>query len=124
MGMAFDLVGETIRYRATGDVDHAGGLATLREGFAAAAAAVPGRRWHLLFDVRHSSENRSADELRAVAAEVAGAGDLLTGRCAVVAADPLHYGLGRMFAVFAEGLGLAADVFPDVPAAEAWLGGG
>lgn len=119
MGIAFDLSGRVLRFTTTGDVEYADGAAVLRAGFVAAAAA--GGRWHLLFDIRASEENRSGDEMRAVAALVAARRDVLTGRCVLVADDPLRYGLARMAAVYYDSLGFESMVCRSLADAEAWL---
>lgn len=124
MGLAYHLADGVVRFVATGGVEYSDGTQFLRHGLAAAAAADPVRRWGLLFDVRASTESRSADELRGTADLIAAHRGILSGRAAVVAADPLHYGLGRMFAVFMDGLGLTAAVFTDPAEAEAWVRGG
>lgn len=122
MGITFRLDGDVLRFTTTGDVAYAEGTDVLRRGFAAAAAADGAVKWQLLFDIRESAENRSADDLRGVADLVAMQHRLLSGRCAMLAADPLHYGLARMTGVFFEMLGLEARVFTDPAEAAAWLG--
>lgn len=119
MGISFELKDRTIRFVTVGDVDFAAGLQVLEA--ALATAAEQGSGWGLLFDIRSSSENRSADELRGVAEVIARHRDALSGQCAILAADPLHYGLARMFGVFAESLGLTAMVFRTEAEALAWL---
>ena len=120
VGIAYHLDGDLLRFVTTGGAEYAAGAVVLRRGFAAAAG---GPRRHLLFDIRASDEDRSPDELRGVADLVATHRDVHTGRCAMVAADPLHYGLARMAAVFFETHGFEAAVFRDLDAAEAWLRG-
>ncbi|MBX9585251.1 MAG: hypothetical protein K2X87_33515 [Gemmataceae bacterium] len=121
MGVDYQLADGVIRFVTTGGVEYSDGAATLRAGLDAAAAADPGRRWGLLFDIRESAENRSGDELRNIADLIAARRAMLSGRAAVVVADPLHYGLGRMFGVFMEHLGLTARVFTDPAEAETWV---
>ena len=121
MSLTFELRDGALRFVTVGDVDYATGLAVLRAGFGAAADAGPGKRWGLVFDIRSSSEDRNPDELRGIAAVIAGHRQLLTGRCSVLATDPLHYGLARMFGVFLETLGLESAAFRNPADAEAWL---
>lgn len=121
MGLAYHLADGFVRFVTTGGVEFSDGTQTLRDGLAAAAEAAPGRRWGLLFDIRESAENRSGDELRTIAALIAARRGILSGRAAVLVADPLHYGLGRMFGVFMEGMGLTAAVFTDPAEAEGWV---
>ncbi len=45
-------------------------------------------------------EDRSEQELRGVAAFVAANKKTLSGRCAIVAANPLHFGLSRIFQAY------------------------
>lgn len=123
MGLSFTLDGRLVRFVTVDGVEFGEGLAVLRAGLAAAAAAAPGGGWGLLFDVRRSSESRSADDLRDIAGVIAAHRAHLSGRATVVAADPLHYGMGRMFAVFMESLGLSCEVFTDPDEADAWIGG-
>ncbi len=124
MPITFEVRDRVLRFVTLGDVDYADGLTVLKAGFEAAAASTPaGGLWGLLFDIRNSSENRNSDELRGIASTIYRHRHLLSGRCAVLATDPLHYGLARMFAVFMESLGLQAMVFTKVGDAEAWLDG-
>lgn len=122
MGIEYQLGDGVIRFRTTGEVEYASGLDVLRAGFGAAADR-PGTRWGLLFDIRESAENRSETELRGIAAAVGDHRHLLTGRCAIVASDPLHYGLARMACVYLDGLGLRAGAFGSVDEAEEWVRG-
>ena len=75
----------------------------------------------IIFDIRQSTENRSANELRGIAEFIAGYADILTGRMAVVADDALRFALGRIFEVFAEHLGQKPRVFGDYEAAVTWF---
>jgi nitrogenase molybdenum-iron protein alpha/beta subunit len=120
MSLTYRLHGETLEFKTTGDVEHTPGLEILKAGFAEAART--GRQsWDLYFDIRASTENREAGELRQIAATIAAYRSILTGGCAVVAGDPLHYGLARMFAVFMETLGFAVRVCTAADEAHAWL---
>ena len=122
MPVTFELTATAVRFTTVGDVDHRDALGVFLAGLAAGAAApVPGGR-HLFFDIRASTENRETSELRHTAAAIAAHRPALSGRCAVVAADPLHFGLARMFAVFIGGLGFDATVFRSIEEAERWLG--
>lgn len=123
MGLAYQLADGVVRFVTTGGVEYSDGVRVLRDGLAAAAAADPVTPWGLLFDIRESAESRSGDELRNIADLIAACRRMLSGRAAVVVADPLRYGLARMFGVFMEHLGLAARVFDDPAAAEDWVRG-
>ncbi len=104
-----------------GDVDYEAGLGVLEQGIEEAHRAAADRRWDVVFDIRESAENRSKHELVGVAAFVAGHRDVLSGRCAVVASDPFHFALARMFSAHAESRGVEALVTRDVRAALDWL---
>jgi len=121
MSLAYELKAGTIQFTTTGDVEHSGALETLKAGLAAAAVNPIPNGWHLLFDIRNSTENRDPNELRNTATAIALHRAALSGRCAVVAADPLHYGLARMFGVFMDGIGFEAHVCKDLENATHWL---
>ncbi len=76
-----------------------------------------------LFDVRQSAvlSERSAEEIKAVAHFFARHSERLGRRCAIVASDPVHYGLSRMGATFAEFLGADVKVFSNIDDAVTWL---
>jgi hypothetical protein len=104
------------------DVDYNAGLTQLKEALEEARHRHPETRlWDLLFDVTESTENRSEDELRGIAMALAQHSHMLTGRMAVVAADPSRHSQGEVFGVFAEQLGKAPRVFSRRRDAEAWL---
>ncbi len=124
MGIAYHLHGDVLSFVTTGDVDYAEGTRVLEAGFAEAARTGPERRWGLLFDIRSSTENRSSNELRHIAFLVSAHQSILTGQCALVATDPLHFGLARMAGVYMESLGLKANVFHDPEKALTWLAAG
>ena len=121
MALTHELADGVLRFTTTGDVEYRDGLSVLTEGLASAAATPLAGGWHLLFDIRHSTEDRSPDELRGIAAIITAHRTSLSGNCAVVASDPLHYGLARMFGVFMEGLGFNASVFDTTEDTVAWF---
>lgn len=121
MPIRFQLRDDVLSFVTVGDVDYEAGLGVLEQGIEEARRAVADRRWDVVFDIRESAENRSKDELVGVAAFVASHPDVLSGRCAVVASDPFHFGLARMFSAHAESLGIEALVTRDVRAALDWL---
>jgi hypothetical protein len=121
MGMSYHLSDGVIRFVTAGDVVFRRGIDVLREALTAAAAAPPPGGWHLSFDIRASTENRPADDLRGVAQLLNAYRPILSARCVVVAADPLHYGLGRMFAAYMDTLDLTTAVFYDPADADRWL---
>lgn len=121
MPIQYEIRDETIWFTTKGDVDFEDGIATLRDGIADAADRDGARRWHVIFDIRASSEDRSADELRGIADFLAGQLETLSGRCAIVVGDPLHFGLARMFSAFSERHEVSVDVVSDPGEAVAWL---
>lgn len=77
-----------------------------------------------LLDVRKSLElaKRKPDDIRIVAEFFAEHSDRVSRRCAIVATEPVHFGLGRMGAVFAELSGAEVRVFSSYDEAVSWLG--
>jgi len=120
MPLTFQLVDQTIHFETRGDVVYQSGLEVLRQGLLAAGTRGPGP-WHLWFDIRASEENRPEDDLRGIAAVIAAQRAILSGRCAIVVAQPLHFGLARMFGVFMESLGFTVHVGYDPATAQRWL---
>lgn len=123
MGIRFDLADGIIRFSTTGEVKFEEGLEVLESAFERARTSGSGGdgRWHLLFDIRESSENRNSGELRQVTSVISSNRSMLSGRCAVIAADPLRYGVARIFGAFMEGLGLEVYVSYSRDEAELWL---
>jgi hypothetical protein len=80
-------------------------------------------RTPLLLDIRKSQESRSQQELVALADFIKTAQGLLGERCAVVASDPLRFGLGRELSGWAASRGIQVRVFGGQEAADArqWL---
>lgn len=76
-----------------------------------------------LLDVRLSSDlaNRSLEEVKDVAEFFARNSEKVGRRCAVVASEPLHYGLTNMGASFANLIGAEIEVFLDIRKAISWL---
>ena len=118
MGLRWELERPLLILTTEGDVDYHEGLETL--GAAVDAASAQGRGWHLLFDIRRSTENRASGELEGIASFIAGRLGPLSGRCAVLAGDDLHYGLARVFEVYAEPA-VQVEVFRDEAAARSFL---
>jgi len=121
MGVAYELKSGIVLFTTTGDIEHYSALDTLKAGLSDAAGCPTAGGWHLLFDVSKSTENRDPNELRNIANAIAERRSSLSGRCAIVAVDPLHYGLSRMFGVFISGLGFEVHVCHDLVAAIQWL---
>jgi hypothetical protein len=80
--------------------------------------------YDLLIDGRASSGSPPTVDLRARARRAGELKERFSGRIALVAAAPdIVYALARMYAVFAEEHGVAAQVFTAVVEAEGWLDG-
>jgi hypothetical protein len=92
MGISFELLGRTLRFTTTGDVEYRSGLESLAEGFRADAENPYTGGRHLFFDIRDSTEDREPTELRQIASVISGRRHMLSGRCVILAADPLHFG--------------------------------
>lgn len=103
-----------------GSVQYEEGLQIFTEAIAAAQAS-PHTHWHILFDITKSEEDRSEQELRGIASFVAANKEILSGRCAIVAADPLHFGLSRMFQAYCASIEVSVEIFEDLEAAHSWL---
>lgn len=121
MSISYTLDDGILSYTTIGDVEYSEGLATLRHGLEAASSQ--GRSWHLLFDVRQSTEQRSGNDMRGIALKIGAHRSILSGRCVVIVAGPLHYGLGRVFGAYMESMNLAVGVFHEVEPARRWLKG-
>ena len=124
MPFTWELTDSVVQFRPKGEVEQETNLQGLTEALTAVRAAwrTNGNRpFDILIDLRESLENRSAGELRSLAELMAGYADVLTGRIAMVATDPLRYAFGRVFEVFSEHLGQTPRVFSDYAEAEAWL---
>jgi hypothetical protein len=80
----------------------------------------------LLLDVTGSEvlSSRSTEQIRSVAEFLQPYVERIGRRCAVVAAENVHFGLSRMGAVFAGNIGVDAQVFRSRETAVAWLKSG
>jgi len=75
----------------------------------------------LLVDARRAEVNPSTGDLRDSARFVGSLGRRIRPRLALVVERDLHFGLGRMFAAFAERHGLNLGAFRDLDEARGWL---
>ena len=124
MPITYEIQPNLIRYLTEGDVEYADGLRTLQEGLRRAreiAESDTSGKFHVLFDVRRSTENRSGDELKRIAEVLGEHTSFLSGRAAVVAADAFHVGLARIFGAYADGQQIEVRVFEALEEAESWL---
>ena len=78
-------------------------------------------RIKLLIVDRSTNFDPSTIQLEEIAAKYGSIKDRISSRWALVVAKEYHYGLGRMYSVFAERYGLDARIFTDVEEARAWL---
>jgi len=86
--------------------------------------AVPSK-FYLLLDVRKSTSlaTRATEEIIRVAEHLGPHKDRVM-RCAVVAAENVHFGLSRLGAVYSETAGVMTSVFRDRDEALSWLHSG
>lgn len=77
-----------------------------------------------LLDLRRSASlaTRPAEEIRRVAEFLGPHVQRIGARCALLVETDVQFGLGRMGSVFAERVGVEADVFRDAKEALEWLG--
>lgn len=76
----------------------------------------------LLVDLRNSPPLPESAQLRKLANDLSRfAPGLRWGACALVASSDSHYGMSRMFSVFAERAFEAIEVFRELAPAETWL---
>ena len=78
-------------------------------------------RIKLLIVDRSTNFDPSTIQLEEIAAMYGSIKDRIHSRWALVVGKEYHYGLGRMYAVFAERYGLDARVYTDEEEARAWL---
>lgn len=120
-GVTWSIVCERLMVVARGHYGLEEVRRALNEG-ARSAPASPHRG--MILDVTASRENRSSEELRVLATDLARHREAIAYRCAVLVSDSLRYGLGRMLGAFCEPLGVTACPFRDAAEAREWLRGG
>jgi hypothetical protein len=120
MALTYRLDAGCIVLVSQGHVEYEEGLQVFGDAITAAQASTS-NHWHILFDITASEEDRSEQELRGIASFVAAHKKILSGRCAIVAADPLHFGLSRMFQAYCASLEVAVEVFAQLTEAHSWL---
>jgi len=121
MPLSYKITDGLLRYTAQGDVEFAEGLEVLQAGLREVVETRVGVPTPVLFDIRASSESRGSDELRGIAAVLGAHSEAVGGRCAVVAAPGLYYGVSRIFSVFVEQHGIEMQIFVSPTEAEMWL---
>jgi len=75
----------------------------------------------VLWDNRGSEESVPQEELRRRVERIADRPDRIAPRVAMVVSDPLHFGLARVGASYAENRGIRVEIFSDLESARAWL---
>ena len=86
------------------------------------SARDPDARYGVLLDTRHAANVPTAADIVAVLDEMSRHGTALPpSRWAVLATEPAHYGMGRLFSMYAEGRGIELRVFDTSDSAIAWL---
>jgi hypothetical protein len=77
----------------------------------------------MLVDVSRSASlaTRPTDEIRTVAEFLGPYHERIGGRCAVVAAPDVHFGLSQMGSMFSDGVGITTGVFRTHDEAVDWL---
>ena len=79
-------------------------------------------RYGVLLDTRHAATVPTPADIVAVLDEITRHGPVLPpSRWALLAREPAHYGMGRLFSVHAEGRGIELGVFDTPDGAIAWL---
>jgi hypothetical protein len=78
----------------------------------------------LVVDVRRSEVLATAAvaEIRRVAEFLGPYAARIGGRCAVIAASDVHFGLSRLGSVYSEGVGVEVQVFRNLESGLAWFG--
>lgn len=120
MALVYRMEDRCIVLASQGHVAYEEGLQVFSAAITAAQAS-PFSSWHILFDITASEEDRSEQELRGIASFIAANKEILSGRCAIVADDPLHFGLSRMFQAYCASLDVAVEVFDQLSTARSWL---
>jgi hypothetical protein len=76
----------------------------------------------VLLDTRQATTVPTAASIVSVLDEIGKfAAALPTTRWAILATEPAHYGMGRLFGTYAEGRGIEARVFTTYDSAVGWL---
>ena len=116
-GVSWSLVSSTLRIVASGYYE----LDEVRRAIGQGASLEYAPHNAMILDLTASRESRTADELRALAADLERHRRAISHRCAIVVSDSLRYGLGRMLQVFSEGYGVSVRPFRDPDEASKWI---
>jgi hypothetical protein len=116
---AVDHTGRRVRFRLQGTVSTAEILAALGD---ALRQIKPEVRYDVLSDHRELATPATPEQIKALMIAIEDRGASLHGsRCAVVVATDASYGMMRLMAVHAEGVGIDVGVFRTMKEAEAFL---
>jgi len=118
MGISYDTDGDFATVTCEGDFT----IDNIREivDWVKTEPSLPERIKLLIVD-RSTNFDPSTMELEDIAAIYGSIKDRICSRWALVVAKEYHYGLGRMYSVFAERYGLDARVFTNAREAKTWL---
>lgn len=75
----------------------------------------------VVFDLQYYSRSPSTQDIRARVMYLKSLEGKLSGTVVVIVASTLHYGLSRMFEIFAEQNGLEVEIFKEEDKARQWL---
>ncbi len=119
MGLSYSTRDAIVTLVADGDFD----LDQVASAFSEiCATSQPSSSVRVLIDDGGSSFTPDTPDLKALVHLWSGLSEVTPLRIALLVARRLHYGLGRMLGVFAEGRGFSFSVFSDRAAALDWLG--
>jgi len=121
MAVSYSLRGPLLQMNLAGTYDPED---VVREFLAALSDPACPNPVALLVDVTRSESlgTRSPSQIRYVAEFLGPYAKRINGRCAVIAAEDLHFGLGRMGSVYSENVGIEAAIFRQEADARRWLG--
>ena len=96
------------------DVEHALGEASTSESLPFDA---------MILDLTRSRETRTAEELRSFAKKLGKHRRTISGRCAILVADSMRFGLARMLQVYSESHGVVVRPFREPDRVTQWIAG-
>jgi hypothetical protein len=114
-----DLAAHRVIFLVTGTMDNDAVNASYAQLFSD-KAFVPGL--DLLVDLRSAEGHPTAIQQRERARRSGAMKHLMSGRVALLCAtNDVHFGMARMYSVFAQEFGIIAEVFTSLEKAEQWL---
>ncbi len=118
MPIQYEIVDNILHVTTEGEVEFTEGLSTLTTGLNIYRDTKP-QIPRILFNLINSTEDRSTDELKGIAAIVGQ--QINKPRIAIVVRSNLHYGLSRMFAVYVDKNVEDIKIFRELKDACDWL---